>query len=417
MKNLTSMPGLSPELKSVLLDLQFQNQLPFISGKWYFVNPYTGAVGAGGESPDEAVKSIAEAYALCRSGYGDGICVMSGGTTATNTTSLLSFPLEWTKHGITVIGIASPTGIFGRARICNTVHTTGALTVLSFLRGTASADTINRTTGSFVTDGFVAGDIIRVETTGNGADATGLVVASVSALTLTLTTTGTLVTETAVNAGSSVVSSYCASIINVSGNNNTFSNLLVLNEDTDALALGCLKVTGARNTFINCHFIGAALKTASASDRSVELGDGAQENIFIGGTIGSDTIDRGNNANCELYMNGTTSGTARNKFVNVEFLSSAEGGTAHIAIKSAAATSMGRHMIFENCTFLNYTSNLGADQASVFGGTGFNTAKIYFTGYSSMCGYALWDAATGNDCCFVTMPQGVAAGGKGIVAS
>lgn len=398
--------GLGPALQAVADSIG----LPVIRGQWFIVDPYL--------KESNSVADLKTAYDNCTSGAGDGILVLSGGTTAANTTSYLSAPLTWDKHGITVFGVAAPTGIFGRARVSNVVHTTGASTVLAFVAGADTTyDAITRTTGSFVTDGFVAGDVLRVNTTGNGADATGLIIASVSALTLTLTTIGTLVTETATNAGSSVVSSYCASLINVSGNNNTFINLNVFNGDTDALALGCLKVTGARNAFVNCHFTGGSCTTQTANERSVELGDGAQENVFVGGTIGSDTINRGNNANCELYVNGTTSGTARNKFVGVEFQSYADGGTAHLAIKSAAATSMGRHMIFKDCDFMCYASNLGADQASVFGGTGFNTAKIFFAGTSSMLGYALWDAATGNDCCFSTMPQGVAAGGKGIVAS
>ena len=93
------------------------------------------------------------------------------------------------------------------------VHTTGEISVLSFLRGTVSADTINRTVGSFIQDGFVAGDYLLIVTTGGDASCSGLVAASVSALTLTLTTTGTLVTETAAHAGASTVSAYHDTVI------------------------------------------------------------------------------------------------------------------------------------------------------------------------------------------------------------
>jgi hypothetical protein len=384
----------------------------------FYVDPTLGLNTNTGLTPEEAFKDLQTAYAACVDGRGDGIKVFSAGTTSAATTSYLSHPLNWTKSGITVIGVASGCGLESRARISNVVHTTGSISVLAFVAGANGVyDKITRTTGSFITNGFAVGDVIRINTTGNGADATGLVVTGVEALTLTLATIGTLVTETAANAGASVVSSYCASLLNVSGSNNIFYNIHAFNGDTDALALGCLVVTGARNQFIQCHFVGGSCATQTANERSVELGVGAIANVFLGGTIGTDTIDRGNNANCELYINGSVAATARNRFIGVEFLSWADGGTAHVAIKSGAATSMGRHMIFEDCEFMCYVSNLGADQASVFGGTGFNTAKLFFTGKSSMLGYALWDAATGNDCCFSTMPQGVAAGGKGIVAS
>jgi len=85
--------------------------------------------------------------------------------------------------------------------------TTGLISVLSFIQGAgATADHIERTSGSFIIDGFIAGQTISVVTTGGDANATGLVVASVSALQLVLTTTGVLVSETALHAGASTVS-------------------------------------------------------------------------------------------------------------------------------------------------------------------------------------------------------------------
>lgn len=77
--------------------------------------------------------------------------------------------------------------------------TTGALTDLSF----DAVNTINRTTGSFITDGFVKGGSITVATTSTLNDGTYTIL-SVTALEITITTSS-LTIETAVAAGTSSV--------------------------------------------------------------------------------------------------------------------------------------------------------------------------------------------------------------------
>lgn len=201
-------------------------------------------------------------------------------------------------------------------------------------------------------------------------------------------------------------------LITVSGGNNRFENISFFNSGTDSTALGCVIVTGVRNTFRNCHFVGGSCTTATANERSLELGDGAQENAFYDCVIGTDTIDRGNNANCELYINGTVANTARNYFENCIFLGmSSTAGGAHGAIKSAAATSMGRNMIMADCTFDCYHPNKGAGEASLFVGTAFNTASIILKHPTvHLLGYAAIDSA-GSTNVYTDMPQGNAAGG------
>ena len=331
--NVTHLGNLEVQNLNVLDNMYGAGTLPPISGTWFYVDPTSGNAANDGLTQDTAFASISTAYTACTTGVGDGICLISRGETAASTSSVLAAVLDWTKHGITVVGLCAPTAMYNRARITNTA----------------------------------------------------------SVLTL-------------------------AYLIDVQGNNNTFVNVCMINEGTNALALGCLKVTGLRNAFIGCHFLGGFCTTPTANERSVELCTGAQDNVFSGCTIGSDTIDRGNNANCELYINGSIA-DGRNNFYGCNFLAQGTAAGAHVAIKSAAATSMGRHMKFVNCNFECYVVSKGANVASVFGGTGFNTAKIFFTGNSAMLGYALWDAATSNDCCFSTMPTAVAAGALATVAS
>jgi len=389
--------------------------LPVIFGTWYHVDPYTGSDSSDGSDLENALATVEAAYGKCTSGAGDGIVLYSRGTTTANTSSYYTKELLWTKHGITMVGIAAPTSIFSRARIASKTITTGNLTDLSFTNS-GTADYISRVSGSFITDGFVVGQKIYVNTTSNTNDGV-FTLTAVTATKLTLDTGDSITTESAVTAGSTVIVNYSVQAMTISGNNNTFYNIHIWNGGTYSAELGGVKITGARNFFSNCHFVGGAGCTATANERSLELGDGAQENVFEDCTIGTDTVDRGNNANCELLIAGTTTTTARNRFDLCTFLAQAEGGTAHLAIKSSAATSMGRHMIMVDPIFECYKSNLGTDQATVFGGTGFNTAKIFIVGKAAPCGYTAWDSNASNNCVFVNVPAAAASAGGGLMVT
>jgi len=91
--------------------------LPPIAGTWYFVDPTDGLAANDGLAPGSAKSSIEDAYDLCTSGDGDGICVFSRGTSTAGTTSYLKQSLTWSKHGITVQGVCSGGYYNQRARI------------------------------------------------------------------------------------------------------------------------------------------------------------------------------------------------------------------------------------------------------------------------------------------------------------
>lgn len=385
--------GIAPTVREQFATLNNIVNLPWIAGTWFYVDPTSGNNSSDGKTQDTAFADISTAYAACTTGYGDGIVLISRGSSSANTTSYLTQKITWAKNGITVIGIAAPTGIGSRARIASKEVTTGSITTISF-----TADhTISDSAGGFLTAGFAAGQTIYVNTTSNTNDGV-YTISTVTATTITTTAGSSHVsTESAATAGATVIVTYNAENILLSGANNTFYNVQIWNAGSYAGALGGVNITGVRNAFINCHIAGGTGCAATANERSVELGDGAQENVFRDCVIGADTIDRGNNANCELYINGTVANTARNAFYNCEFTAMAGTGTAHLAIKSAAATSMGRHMIFRDCDFICYVPNLGPNMASMFGGTAFNTAKIGLMGSCSALGYAAWDSVGGND--------------------
>ena len=276
-------------------------------GTTFYVDPTNGAATNGGLSKDDAVASIETAYGLCTSGAGDNIIVYSAGTTSAGTTSYLTAAITWSKHGITVIGMAAPTRMGGRARV-------------------ASAST-----------------------------ATALAV-----------------------------------LITVSGNNNAFYNIHVGNYGSDAAALGCVKVTGARNYFENCHLLGGGHATPAAETGMYSLWlAAAAENTFVGCTFGADTITRAA-ANGELVL---SSQCIRNRFYGCEIISnSVTAGKG--AINLSGASAINTHHIFENCAFTNYAPNSAATAlTTVIIGTGPASGHILLRN-CWQSGWAAWDATT-----------------------
>jgi len=237
-----------PQFRDELNDNFDLTKLPLIRGTWYHVDPKAGSDNSDGSSFENALASLNAAYDLCTSGAGDGIIVYSGGTTAAHTTSYLGASIDWTKHAITVIGVAAPTGIFSRARIANVQHTTGSITTISF-----TADhTISDSAGGFLTAGFEAGQKIYVDATSNTNDGV-FTISTVTATTITTTAGSTHVsTESAATAGATTIKSYCVDLIALSGNNNSFYNLNFYNGGALSYELSCITITGARNYFGKC---------------------------------------------------------------------------------------------------------------------------------------------------------------------
>ena len=163
--------GVQPQVRDSVNALWGLGALPQIRGTWFYVDPTSGANTNAGTSADNAVADIQTAYALCTSGAGDGIVLLSAGTTASGTTSYLTHPLLWTKHGITVFGAAAPVRMFGRARVATKDVTTGSITTISFTNS-GTSDYISDSAGGFITAGFKVGDKIIVDSTSNTNDGT-----------------------------------------------------------------------------------------------------------------------------------------------------------------------------------------------------------------------------------------------------
>jgi hypothetical protein len=406
--------GQSPYIPDALQAIQdLQNGVignPALRGSLFVVDPKSG-LNTNDGSEYEPFADLPTAYAACTDGAGDMVVLRSAGSTSAETTSYLDQNIHWTKSGISVFGIGAPVRMFGRARVANVERTTGAVTTISF-DSTDGIYKIKDSSDGFLTAKFAVGqtiNIVATSTTNNG----NKTIATIAPDGSYITTVESVTTEAAATAGTVTIKTYNVGNILLSGANNIFSNIEIWNGGSIAGAIGGMKVTGLRNFLYNCHITGGAGCTPTANERSLELGIGAQDNNFVNCVFGTDTVDRGNNANCEILLAGDLT-TERNEFINCKTIAQAEGGTAHGAIKSASAIALGRHMIFRDCDFMCYKSNLGSDQASVFIGTGLNTAKLFIVGQSFAEGYAAWDANAANNCVFATQPAAAASAGGGI---
>lgn len=369
--NFNKHAGIQPAVREALNWLFENGGLPVIRGEWYFVDPTSGTATAGGGA-DNPVNSIEFAYDLCTSGAGDGIVLLSAGTTSAGTTSYLDELITWSKHAITVIGVAAPTRMSQRARIASKTRTTGSLTTIAF----PTATTITDSASGFLTAGFEVGQTIYIDAT----DATNDGAATITGVTAgTITcSASTFTVQTAAVAGATVIVTYLDHLIEVSGDNNAFYNIHMGNFGANALDVGCLKVSGNRNYFGNCHFYGAGHATPAATTGANDLFlNGAQEYTFESCTFGSDTIIRAAANGNIIYDDGCW----RGRFYDCDIVSySATAG--HGAINSIDAGSMSGVDIFSGCRIINWKPN----------GAGALTAAQIGTAPTS--GHFLFDSCT-----------------------
>lgn len=96
-------------------------------GKEFFVDPANGDdTNNDGLSWDNALATIAAAYALCTDGANDKVIYLGGATSVTMTAAL-----DWAKSYTHLIGVCAPTRIAQRARIFQLSTLTGASPLLT----------------------------------------------------------------------------------------------------------------------------------------------------------------------------------------------------------------------------------------------------------------------------------------------
>ncbi len=168
----------------------------------------------------------------------------------------------------------------------------------------------------------------------------------------------------------------------------------------DTSPTGCVKVSGARNRFFNCHFAGIGA-TTNDIDNAYSLWVTGAENLFENCVIGLDTVDRGatSNFNYEVLLGPTTGtgGAARNVFRNCIFLSRLSSATKHPFIGTIVASPFGdpSFALFDNCKFIATSTNYGYTQTYAVKNTAALTAGGILLHNPAGLGVAAW-AAAGN---------------------
>ena len=118
--------------------------------------------------------------------------------------------------------------------------------------------------------------------------------------------------------------------------------------------------SGSRNSYSNVNIQGMAdaASAAGADSRTLKL-TGGGERTFSNCVFGTSTVSRGA-ANATIEF---ASGTARNSFFGctLDFQTSA---ATPLGIKTAAAASMDRYQLFQDCTFIN---NVGSTSTQMDG--------------------------------------------------
>ena len=127
----------------------------------------------------------------------------------------------------------------------------------------------------------------------------------------------------------------------------------------------CWADNGGRNYYSNVQFFGGgdATTAALAGMRSLTIG-GSGENLFVGCTIGLDTVVRASLANASLEL---IAGTARNVMKSCLFQSEVtQASDVHILV---AANGMDRYLALQGCVFHNFGATAMTVAISNAGGT------------------------------------------------
>ncbi len=177
-----------------------------------------------------------------------------------------------------------------------------------------------------------------------------------------------------------------AQLITVSGSNNWFSNLHLVNEGTTGT--GVLTVSGERNAFTNIHMVGG-VGVSSASIADIDLTLTGNENTFRGCTFGTDTFDKEDLAGTSILIDG---GAARNRFFDCEFLQQRAAGTTAGAIKLNDGSAITRSLIFDNCRFEVWRVSAIPAEATVVIGTIPTNGTVEFRNNCSRQGFTDWAA-------------------------
>ena len=188
-----------------------------------------------------------------------------------------------------------------------------------------------------------------------------------------------------------------SNLFTLSANNCLIANIHFFAGVAGTNPTGCVKVTGQRNVFRNCHIAGIGNNANDIAGAYSLLIDAGAENLFDGCTIGLDTIARGTDANSGLLVDGAAT---RNVFDRCLFTAFLEHASNHVHVRLADATAIDRFLIFRDCIFNYESTNYTAAGTGVMDVPALTQGRIVVhncTAYSDAPGTAVkWDVNDNN---------------------
>ena len=154
-----------------------------------------------------------------------------------------------------------------------------------------------------------------------------------------------------------------SNLFTVSASGCLFRNLLFVVEVASVLPTGCVKITGARNRFEQCHFAGFVATTNDIAGAYALKLDGAEENEFDHCVIGTFTLARGSQLNSEILFD---TAAKENLFENCRVVSQVSHATNHVLVEVADATGIDAFNYFRNTLFLYQSANYAVAATGVF---------------------------------------------------
>ncbi len=155
-----------------------------------------------------------------------------------------------------------------------------------------------------------------------------------------------------------------SNLITISAKNCLFANIEFFAGVASANPTGCMKITGMRNHFVNCHIAGIGddlMDTAGAY--SLWFYDSA-ENVFDSCTIGTETIGRGSAANAEILFTTLAGvGSARNVFRKCLITGWCASAGNYLFVSANAANVLDRFLLFDDCVFHNPSTAIAGGAA------------------------------------------------------
>ena len=154
-----------------------------------------------------------------------------------------------------------------------------------------------------------------------------------------------------------------SNLFTLSADNCLIANVSFFAGVADTHPTGCVKVTGVRNVFRNCHIAGIGNDSMDIAGAYSLFLDGVEEALFDNCRIGLNTVDAGSAANSEVLIDTATKNVMFNNCVIYRRI---EHATNHPLVKLADATAIDEFIVFNDCKFISTSTNYGYVQSGAF---------------------------------------------------